>query len=317
MKKITIIGLLSLCAVGSFAQGTLVFYNDIGDLLTHIYSPQVATPGVEVQGDTDAELIASGYTAAGVYGTVPAAEAAVNPTGGQVTYTGTPVGGSSYSGTATIANWGTIANLYTYGNLFTAQIYALSAGDSANGSSLYNQYVNAQGTSQAAALATLPAFSALSPVSQYVTILQDSGGSSFGGFVISPTFPGGVDVGIPGTGYLGNGTTGQRNGNYVANNAAVALAAWYNAGGTITSLAQALSDGVPYGNSAVFLDTGLGEPASIESEAKLNNNQTASPTDMSNGGVGGLTSFSLTTPEPSTIALCVLGACAFLARRRK
>ena len=317
MKKIAIIGLLSLVAAGAYAQGTIYFYNDTGTggLVTHIYSPDPTNPHIETQGDNAADLDASGYTT--LYGSEAAAAAAVNPTGAIVAYNGTPIGGSSFSGTATAANWTTIANLYTYGNLFDAQIYALSAGDGANADSVYSQYESALGTSPAAALATLPAFTSLNPISQYITTLQVTGGASVGGFVISPTFPGGVDVGIPGTGYLGNGTTPQKNGLYVANNVSAAVAAWYNAGGTINSLGAAMSAGVPFGNSAVFLDTGLGEPLTVNSAANVDSRESSEPSDMSNGGNGGLTSFDLTAPEPSTIALCVLGAGAFLARRRK
>jgi len=338
MKKIAIVGLLSACAVGAYAQGTLILFNDLSDLNAPIYSPNSANPTVEVQGDSDASLTASGY--ATVYGSVAAAEAAVNPKGGQVTYSPanfTPIGGSSYSGAVTTGSWTSIANLYTYGNLFSAQVFALSAGDSKNAGNLYNTYENlvpAGGGSEtySQASSVLPAFSALNPISQYITTFKNTGTSANAGFLISPTITG--DPGIPGTGYLTVVTT--HNQLYLANNAAVALAAWYNAGGTIGSLygtpaeilagasyASPAADSamglkVPYGISAVFMDTGLGEPASVNSAANVNNGNASSPTDMSNGGSGGFTSFSLIlVPEPSTIALCVLGACAFLARRRK
>jgi hypothetical protein len=87
--------------------------------------------------------------------------------------------------------------------------------------------------------------------------------------------------------------------------ATVALAAWYNGGGAYTSLAAAQAAGQPAGMSAPVFLTALGgvvPPA---------------------GGTPGLPptlgvqSFSLVgTPEPSTIALGVMGASAFLLRRR-
>jgi len=333
MKKLTLTGLLSLCAAGAFAQGTLIVYNDETDLVSPIYSPQLATPTVMLQGDSDASLAASGYTAA--QGSAAAAEAAVNPTGGPVVYTGTPIGGSSYSGAATVGAWATIPNLYTYGNLFSVQVYALSAGDAANANSVYSKYQTAGGT-PATGDSQLPAFSSLSPMSQYVTTMAVSGGSANQGFMYLPTVS--SDPGIPGTGYFGNGTSAQKGihaGNYMGS-ASVAAAAWYNAGGTIASLygtpaeilagasyASPASDSalglkVPYGISAVFLDSNLGEPASVNNAAGLNSGAASQAADMSNLGNGGLTSFSFVlVPEPSTIALCVLGACAFLARRRK
>jgi len=86
------------------------------------------------------------------------------------------------------------------------------------------------------------------------------------------------------------------------------LAAWYSGGGMTLLLAEA-ANGIPYGLSAegsVAELAGLGTPAS---------------TPVSLGAASpAITSFSLienTTPEPSTIALGVLGASALLFRRRK
>jgi hypothetical protein len=81
--------------------------------------------------------------------------------------------------------------------------------------------------------------------------------------------------------------------------AAVAVAAWNNEGGTITSLAAAQAAGDPWGvsnlGSAANLGGGIVSPALIT----------------------GIDSFSFTsTPEPSTIALGVIGASTLLFRRR-
>jgi hypothetical protein len=86
--------------------------------------------------------------------------------------------------------------------------------------------------------------------------------------------------------------------------ATIALAAWQNTGlqGAAVTLAQAQADGYAWGVSDIVtatLTVGAGTPVNL-------------PTT--------LTSFSLVpgaTPEPSTIALGVIGASAFLFRRRK
>jgi hypothetical protein len=88
----------------------------------------------------------------------------------------------------------------------------------------------------------------------------------------------------------------------VTTTAAVAIAAWNTEGGTVTSLAAAVADGVPWGISTVDNTAALGfgpqQPPFLPA---------------------GVTSFSLGTavPEPSTIALGVIGASAFLMRLRR
>jgi hypothetical protein len=264
MKKIIIIGLVSLCAVGAYAQGTLQFYNQFSDLSFHIYAPNTANPNVMQEGNNAADGAISGTSAP------------------YIVYGGIPIGGAS--GAA-----GTPIN-YSYGNNFYAQVFASPAG---NGSG------------------AAPAFSSLSPVTQYMTTLATTSGEGAGSLV-GLDFSSG-DAGIPGTGYDGSGLHGA---SHILNNANVAIAAWYNAGGTITSLAQAEStQGIPYGYSAVTVLSGLGEPASVETSAAGHTAQPTTPTEMY-----GIQSFSLVAnnvPEPSTIALGVMGACAFLARRRK
>lgn len=86
--------------------------------------------------------------------------------------------------------------------------------------------------------------------------------------------------------------------------ATIAIAAWNNEGGTVTSLAMAESLGDPWGISALanitttFTPT---TPAALSTASDLN------------------LSFCLGNeiPEPSTIALGVMGASALLFRRRK
>jgi len=87
----------------------------------------------------------------------------------------------------------------------------------------------------------------------------------------------------------------------------IALAAWQNSGskGAATTLAQAEADGYAWGVSGMVsttLATGGTPPGGLPF------------------GAGGLTDFSLastTVPEPSTIALGVIGASTLLFRRRK
>jgi len=101
---------------------------------------------------------------------------------------------------------------------------------------------------------------------------------------------GGVDVTVPG---VASGTVGT-----------FALAAWYNGGGTVTFAQASLTgSGDPYGMS---------NPANITLAGPPSVPSTLNP----------ITSFSLnlnptTTPEPSTIALGLVGASAFLMRLRR
>ena len=93
MKKIAIIGMLSLCAAGAYAQGTLIF-GDFGfeGYYSQIYSPNTANTTVETYGNT----------------------AAQNPVGTQ-TYPSaqyTLIGGSTGTG-----------QNFAYGNQFSVQIY--------------------------------------------------------------------------------------------------------------------------------------------------------------------------------------------------
>ena len=126
-----------------------------------------------------------------------------------------------------------------------------------------------------------------SPLTQYSSTFSTklSGAGQFVGS--SPN----NDPGIPGaTGSLG---------------ASLSLAVWYNAGGTITSLAAAEAARLPYGWSPLFTINGpLGDQGSPPTP----------PPDLV-----GLQSFDLIgpIPEPGMSALCAMGAVALLAYRRK
>lgn len=135
--------------------------------------------------------------------------------------------------------------------------------------------------------------SSLLPVSQYFSTMQAQTKSGTLGTFITPNIA--SDPGIPNTPVASPSAT-------------VAVAAWYNAGGTITSLAAAISAGVPYGESVAVNITDLGEGS-------------ASPPSTAPNLESLIPSFSLvnpvsSTPEPGTIALGLMGVCGFLARRR-
>jgi hypothetical protein len=129
----------------------------------------------------------------------------------------------------------------------------------------------------------------LSPVPNAITTFDTSGGGNpAAGYPGSWDAGGGVFVTVPGVAF---GTAGT-----------FQLAAWYNGGGTLTyAQASAFGSGNPYGLSVAENIT-LGGPPGVPS--------TLNP----------ITSFSLnanTVPEPSTIALGVIGASAFLMRLRR
>lgn len=109
------------------------------------------------------------------------------------------------------------------------------------------------------------------------------------GFIVQPA----ADIAIPGV--PGGGT------------AAMELRAWDNRGGTITTWAQALADNtVLRGSSSLFNTLPLGDPNGTP--------PTTAPFMV------GLTSFNLystAVPEPTTIALGVLGAAGLLLFRRR
>ncbi len=110
---------------------------------------------------------------------------------------------------------------------------------------------------------------------------------------------GGVTTGIPGStpGTVANGGTG----------GTIALAAWANTGslGAATSLATAQADGYNWGISQVISIASLGGTP-----------PTGTPVTPPYLGIDSF-SIAQTVPEPSTIALAVMGASALLFRRRK
>jgi len=255
MKKTLIItALLVLGSLTAYSQGTVNFSDGDSDMTIHIFTPQLATPSVEVTGDTTGDIYYNN--------------------GADGNYAGTSVANTGNSSTTTSGG----ATVYTGGLL----------GATATSAGAYNYNVAGDYSVELYAAPGLNvAFSALQPVTQYLTTMatttQKAG--QFKGLAPSP------DPGIPNT------SGGQ---------ATIALVAWYNGGGA-TSYAAALAAGVPTGASPTDNMVSLGDLGTPSSQ----------PIDMQ-----GLESFSLVvppvaSPEPSTIALGVIGASTLLFRRRK
>jgi hypothetical protein len=213
---------------------------------------------------------------------------------------------------------------YDYGNLVThiwspstlnpsVQIHGNTSGDTPSASTSYPNSVKLGGSAvntgangiygngnnftvqlQALGGATAAvALSSLLPVTQYTATMNT--GTASGGAGAWHLAAIANDPGIPGA----SGSTPT---------ADIATAAWYNGGGTgdsSLSAAQADKNGI-WGESTEQADFSLTPPSSI----------TGKPLGFLNDGGG--SSFSLqSTPEPSSIALGVMAAGAFIARRRK
>lgn len=118
-------------------------------------------------------------------------------------------------------------------------------------------------------------------------------------------------VGAPYLGQWNSGEVGDITGVAVGGPASVAVAAWYNNGGTITSITAAQAAGFANGWSAIGSVTTGGAPNLPAALPVLGNGIINTTGTVGGGGTGP------TTPEPSTIALGVMGAGAFLARLRK
>jgi hypothetical protein len=168
----------------------------------------------------------------------------------------------------------------TYGGFSTMEVQGNTENDTSPSSTTYSGAVLGSGYSieLLAAPGGGDALSSLLPVSGTIVSSWDSG---FGGGYWNTS----VLASIPNTTTI----------------ATVAIAAWNNAGGTLNTLAAAQAAGDPWGISDTSTTSSLGfgtvQPPALPA---------------------GLTSFSLgATPEPSTIALGLVGASAFLMRLRR
>jgi hypothetical protein len=226
------------------------------------------------------------------------AQGTIGSGGSAVTLSGTEVVGNQAGGNGVSAdvyyNNGTDANIGSAGgNTGGSTVYSGGAiGNTLSGNAtpagLYN-YNN--GKFYTVELYAAPglnaALSALQPVTQYITTIATS---SANGGTFASVIPG-TDPGIPGTS---------------GGSATIALVAWYNGTGATSglSLAAAVAAGDPAGYSPLDNIVALGTTGSPPATAP----------DMQ-----GLQSFDVVAaiPEPSTIALGVIGASTLLFRRRK
>jgi hypothetical protein len=120
---------------------------------------------------------------------------------------------------------------------------------------------------------------------------------------------GGQSDDTPGTWY--SGASGAVPGTFNGQAATVQVYAWYNEGGTVTTYAAAKAAGLP---------TGFSAPANVTSLGGAFQGGTAPPGFPANlpTGLGNITlTGGSVLPEPSTVALGVMGASAFLLRLRK
>jgi hypothetical protein len=246
-KSLTVIALLA-GAFGVHAQGTVTFatYQFLWNIA--VWSPQVATPAFEQQGNA--------------YTDIPV---------GSTVYTGVPLGGAG--STAGTSPWS-----YGNGSDYTIGLYAMPGA---------GQTINLSSTSDLIATA------------QFAT----TGGTGAANVINGPN---GGRAGSWGTAYQELPITGTSAGG----TATIELAAWYNGGAAdgfaLTTYAEAVASLDPVGNSATANVGPLGgTPVS---------GPPITPAELT-----GITSFSLTTPipEPSTMALGVIGASTFLMRLRR
>jgi hypothetical protein len=201
----------------------------------------------------------------------------------QAVDTGTVTGNSSvpYSTSVRSGDYPTGTQTYT-GTLIGGSAVGTGPTAWANGNNYSVDLVAAPGDN---------ATGALTLVAGSVTTFRTTSASVAGWFVA----PSGA-LSIPGTTYL---TGAAANG--LPNSATCAVQAWYSGGTAYPTYASAVAADVPHGQGADFNVDGLG-----------GGNITAP-------NIANAQSFSLTTapiPEPGMIALGVMGACAFLARRR-
>jgi len=136
--------------------------------------------------------------------------------------------------------------------------------------------------------------------SSSLALLNTAGGTP----VVVTLADGSVDP-VAGTWYTGDiGVVPNSGGTGAGATVSVQIDAWYNDGGTIGTYAAALAAGVPTGQSAVVNYTTGGPNASGPASTAPN---------LSPAALGNITM----TPEPSTVALGVMGASAFLMRLRR
>jgi hypothetical protein len=191
---------------------------------------------------------------------------------------GPQASGLPTSGNAPTGDVPSGSTVYDAGSMVGGTSQALGVGGLANGKNVSVELYAAPGLGDA--------ITSLTAVGQYTGTAGLKAGA-IGLFI--PNAIAGSDPGIPGT----SGGT-----------ATVALAAWYNGGGAYNTLASAEAAGQDFGMSPTANINGLGG-------VSIGGAPPPTPPAI------GVESFSIqATPEPSTIALGIMGASAFLFRRR-
>jgi hypothetical protein len=203
---------------------------------------------------------------------------------------------NTQAGSAYAVTYGGYTVMETVGSSPTT----LTTAESPAGTTAYAVGSALSGTGYSAELLIGPAgITSLTGTAQGLGLLPFGGTNSTGGVVANFYTGNARHIGFINAG----GTIALPTASYYANGAtvSVAVAAWNNEGGTVTTLAAAQEAKDPWGISPVAQVAGLTTGASPGAT------------------LAGLESFSLgtSTPEPSTIALGVMGASALLFRRRK
>jgi len=168
-----------------------------------------------------------------------------------------------------------------------------------------------------------PASAAIANGDDWTVELYGAAGSGVAASGLSPLIDGSIanNTTIPVMANLADGTSdstvgtwysgafGNVPGTFNGGAATVQVYAWYNDGGTIGSYSAAVAAGQPAGFSSTANVASLGGQFSGAAPP---------PPGLPAALPGGMGNIALTTvPEPSTIALGVMGASAFLMRLRK
>jgi len=206
--------------------------------------------------------------------------------------------------------------LSDYGGSFTIQIFG-SQGSAATTAVSYGAYSglelmgqSANGSLNNPGTTTYAAGSALGTGYSVELLAGAAGATSYAS--LTPTAPiittwytaAGGDATTGFSGFWKSGANAQIASVAGGSSASVALAAWNNEGGTVNTLAAAQAANDPWGVSSIGQSAALGAAGG------------GTPPNLP----ASITSFSLvstTIPEPSTIALGVMGASAFLMRLRR
>lgn len=206
---------------------------------------------------------------------------------------------SHAQGTVSFGNYAAL-NTYIYVSYQPASGSAVLLGGSATGATpSLNNYSSLTGNGSDWTVELLGAAGANDSASSLSPLMQATAPTT----PVTASFATGNPDGTPGT--WASSEVALVPGTIGGSAVTLELEAWYNDGGTITSYSAAQGDGVPAGVSPTANSTTGGLPASGPSIT-----QTALPSSLG--------PFNVTTvPEPSTVALGVMGASALMLRLRR